>query len=32
MEGKLFERKEQAERHGVDLCKQWVDEQFRRKD
>ena len=32
MEGKLFEREEQAERHGVDLCKQWVDEQLRRKD
>jgi hypothetical protein len=30
IEGKLFERKEQAERHGVDLCKQWVDLQFRR--
>lgn len=32
IEGKLFERKEQAEQHGVDLCMQWVDEQFRRKD
>ena len=32
IEGKLFERKEQAEQYGVDLCKQWVDEQFRLKD
>jgi len=27
--GKLFESKEQAEEHGVDLCKEWIDEQFR---
>jgi hypothetical protein len=31
IEGKLFERKERAEQYGVDLCKQWVDEQFRLK-
>ena len=31
IEGKLFEKKEQAE-HGVDLCKEWVDNQFRLKD
>jgi hypothetical protein len=29
IEGKLFESKEQAEEHGVDLCKEWIDEQFR---
>jgi hypothetical protein len=32
IEGNLFERKEQAEQNGVDLCKQWVDEQLRLKD
>jgi hypothetical protein len=32
IEGKLFEREEISEQHGVDLCKQWVDEQFRLKD
>jgi hypothetical protein len=32
IEGKLFEKKEQAEQHGVDLCKEWVDNQFRLKD
>jgi hypothetical protein len=32
IEGKLFEREEMAEQYGVDLCKQWVDEQFRLKD
>ena len=25
IEGELFESKEQAERHGVGLCKEWVD-------
>ena len=25
IEGKFFENKEQAERHGVDLCKEWID-------
>ena len=29
IEGKLFESKEQAEQHGVELCKEWIDEQFR---
>jgi hypothetical protein len=32
IEGKLFEEKEQAEQYGVDLCKQWVDGQFRLKN
>ena len=32
VEGKSFERRESAEQHGVDLCTQWVNEQFRRKD
>jgi hypothetical protein len=27
--GELFESKEQAEQHGLELCKKWVDEQFR---
>jgi hypothetical protein len=25
IEGELFETKEQAERHGVELCKEWID-------
>jgi hypothetical protein len=29
IEGKLFENKEQAEQHGVELCKGWIDKQFR---
>jgi hypothetical protein len=29
MVGVLFDSKEQAEQHGVELCKKWVDEQFR---
>jgi len=29
IEGELFERKEQAEEHGVELCKEWIDKQFR---
>jgi hypothetical protein len=28
IEGKLFESKEQAEQHGVELCKEWIDKQF----
>jgi hypothetical protein len=28
IEGELFESKEQAEQHGVELCKEWVDRQF----
>ena len=28
IEGKLFETKEQSEEHGVELCKEWIDEQF----
>ena len=27
IEGKLFETKEQAEQHGVELCKGWTDKQ-----
>jgi hypothetical protein len=27
-EGKLFETKEQAEQHGLELCKEWLDKQF----
>jgi hypothetical protein len=29
IEGKLFENKEQAEQHGIELCKDWIDKQFR---
>lgn len=29
IEGKLFESKEQAEQHGVELCKEWIDKEFR---
>jgi hypothetical protein len=25
IEGKLFENKEQAEQHGIELCKEWID-------
>lgn len=25
IEGELFETKEQAEQHGVELCKEWID-------
>ena len=25
IEGELFDRKEQAEQHGVELCKEWID-------
>lgn len=27
IEGDWFETKEQAEKHGVELCKQWIDKQ-----
>src|SRR4029453_15111030 len=27
IEGELFESKEQAEQHGVELCKEWIDKQ-----
>ena len=27
IEGKLFETKEQAEQHGIELCKEWIDKQ-----
>lgn len=27
IEGELFKTKEQAEQHGVELCKEWVDNQ-----
>jgi hypothetical protein len=26
--GELFESKEQAEQHGVELCKEWIDKQI----
>jgi hypothetical protein len=26
--GELFESKEQAEQHGLELCKGWIDKQF----
>jgi hypothetical protein len=29
IEGELFESKEQAEQHGLVLCKEWIDKQFR---
>jgi hypothetical protein len=25
IEGESFESKEQAERHGLELCKEWID-------
>jgi hypothetical protein len=25
IEGELFENKEQAEQHGLELCKKWID-------
>jgi hypothetical protein len=28
IEGELFETKEQAEEHGVELCKEWIDKQM----
>jgi hypothetical protein len=31
IEGELFETKEQAEQHGVELCKEWVDKQVKVK-
>ena len=27
IEGECFETKEQAERHGLKLCKEWIDKQ-----
>jgi hypothetical protein len=27
IEGELFQSKEQAERHGLNLCKEWIDKQ-----
>jgi hypothetical protein len=27
IEGRSFESKEEAERHGLELCKEWIDEQ-----
>ena len=27
IEGELFESKEQAEQHGLELCKAWIDKQ-----
>jgi hypothetical protein len=27
IEGELFETKKQAEQHGVELCKEWIDKQ-----
>jgi hypothetical protein len=29
IEGKLSGSKEQAEQHGVELCKEWIDKQLR---
>jgi hypothetical protein len=29
IEGQLFETKGQAEQHGVELCKQWIDKQVK---
>jgi len=29
IEGRLFESQAQAEEHGVELCKEWIDKQFR---
>jgi hypothetical protein len=29
IEGTLFKNKEQAEQHGLELCKEWIDNQFR---
>jgi hypothetical protein len=29
IEGQLFETKVQAEQHGVELCKEWIDRQVR---
>ena len=27
IEGRSFESKEEAERHGLELCKEWIDKQ-----
>jgi hypothetical protein len=27
IEGELFATKEQAEQHGIELCKEWIDKQ-----
>jgi hypothetical protein len=27
IEGELFESKEQADQHGLELCKKWIDKQ-----
>jgi hypothetical protein len=29
IEGRLFKDKEQAEQHGIELCKEWIDKEFR---
>jgi hypothetical protein len=29
IEDELFESKEQAEQHGLELCKEWIDKQSR---
>jgi len=29
IEGELFESKEQAEQHGIEVCKEWIDKKFR---
>ena len=29
IEGQLFETNEQAEQHGVELCKEWIDKQVK---
>jgi hypothetical protein len=28
IEGTLYESKEQAEQHGIEQCKEWIDKQF----
>ena len=29
IEGRLFETKEEAEQHGLELCEEWLDKQLR---
>jgi hypothetical protein len=31
IEGELLESKEQAEQHGLELCKEWIDKQTNAK-
>jgi hypothetical protein len=32
IEGRSFESKEEAEEHGLELCKEWIDKQRGRED